>query len=176
MRKLHLTHALLLCLLAFLCRCFPVAAENTHTLGPPALLATSASPALSANKVTTSTDSARTDSVVPRAALLRSALLPGWGQLYNGKPYKAAFFATVSTGLLSIAVAEQLALNNAQTPFESEERAARRNTRILFFALSVTFAALDAYVDAHLADLSSNWSTEMRADGALLTLHVDLLP
>ena len=35
----------------------------------------------------------RSDSLVPRAALLRSAILPGWGQLYNGKPYKALFFA-----------------------------------------------------------------------------------
>lgn len=121
-------------------------------------------------------DSAHADSLSPRAALLRSALLPGWGQLYNGKPYKAAFFAAVSAGFLGVAVAEQIALNDAQSPFESEERAARRNTRILFFALSVTFAALDAYVDAHLADLGANWNAEMRGDGALLTLHVNLPP
>ena len=172
MGKPYPAHVLLFCLLASLGRCFPVAAA----LGPPTLLATSASSPPSESKIAAETDSAGTNSLVPRTALLRSALLPGWGQLYNGKPYKAAFFATVSASLFSIAVAEQLALSNAQTPFESEERAARRNTRILFFALSVTFAALDAYVDAHLADLSSKWSTEMRADGALLTLHVDLPP
>lgn len=117
-------------------------------------------------------DSTRGDSIVPRAALLRSALLPGWGQLYNDKPYKAVFFATVSAGLLGTVVGEQIALSDAQTPLESENRAARRNTRILFLALSFTFAALDAYIDAHLA----NFSTEMHADGALLTLHVDLPP
>lgn len=121
-------------------------------------------------------DSTHSDSLVPRTALLRSTFLPGWGQLYNGKPYKAAFFATVSAGLLASVISEQAALGNAQTPLESEDRAARRNTRILFFALSVTFAGLDAYIDAHLADFNSSWSTQVRADGALLTLHVDLPP
>ena len=47
-----------------------------------------AQPANGASSVET-----RSDSLAPRAALLRSAILPGWGQFYNGKPYKALFFA-----------------------------------------------------------------------------------
>ena len=75
---------------------------------------------------------------------MRSAILPGWGQLYNGKPYKALLFAGAGVTLFSMAAAEQSALDDARSPREHEDRIARRNTRILFFALSVTLASIDA--------------------------------
>ena len=84
------------------------------------------------------------DSLEPRSALMRSAILPGWGQLYNGKPYKALLFAGAGVTLFSMAAAEQSALDDARSPREHEDRIARRNTRILFFALSVTLASIDA--------------------------------
>jgi len=122
------------------------------------------------------TDSTRSDSLAPGTALLRSALLPGWGQLSNRKPYKAAFFAATSAGLLVSVIAEQRALNTLQNPSEYEDRAARRNTRILFFALSITFAALDAYVDAQLANFGAELAAEIRPDGVLLKWTANLSP
>jgi hypothetical protein len=113
---------------------------------------------------------------VPRSALIRSALLPGWGQLYNHKPFKATFFAATSAGLLGASISAQRSLGDALTPLEHEDRAARRNTRLLYFALSVTFSALDAYVDAHLADFAAGEevvSLIPRADGVLLSLHLN---
>ena len=121
-------------------------------------------------------DSTRVDSLqspLPRSVLIRSAVLPGWGQYYNKKPLKALFFAATSAGLLGSVVAEQNSLNDARTPEEHEDRAARRNTRLLFFALSVTFSALDAYVDAHLSDFVAAEkvvSLNLRPGGALLCL------
>jgi len=111
----------------------------------------------------------------PRSALIRSALLPGWGQLYNQKRFKAAFFAATSAGLLGASISAQRSLGDALTPLEHEDRAARRNTRLLYFALSVTFSALDAYVDAHLADFTAGEEAVRltpRADGALLSVHL----
>jgi hypothetical protein len=125
---------------------------------------------------TTTIPTDSTHNLAPGTALLRSALLPGWGQLCNHKPYKAVFFAATSVGLLAAAVAEQRALNTVQNPREHEDRAARRNTRILFFALSVTFAALDAYVDAHLANFDAELTSEIRPDGGLLKLTTNLSP
>ena len=116
----------------------------------------------------------RSDSLAPRAALLRSAILPGWGQLYNGKPYKALFFAGASATLFSMAVAEQIALDDARSPQEHEDRIARRNTRILFFALSATLASIDAYVDAHLAHFADRWDVHTGPDGSRFTLYIDL--
>ena len=96
---------------------------------------------------------------------MRSAILPGWGQLYNGKPYKALLFAGAGVTLFSMAATEQSTLDDARSPQEHEDRIARRNTRILFFALSVTLASIDAYVDAHLARFADRWDVYAGPNG-----------
>jgi len=130
----------------------------------------------------------------PRSALIRSAFLPGWGQLYNHKPFKGLLSAATSTGILGWAISTQRDLNRlskeldrekqAPTPDSNrlktlqtrvENRAGDRNTRVLYFALSVTFSALNAYVDAHLTDFAAGEevvSLIPRADGVLLSLHL----
>lgn len=124
-------------------------------------------------------DSSRVDEALPspRGALLRSALLPGWGQLYNRRPVKAAFFGVSAIGLLGWAGAAQQELNERTDELEDlrrrdsgnhrlplliaarQDQAARRNTRILLLALCSTLAALDAYVDAQLADFAVTQTT-----------------
>ena len=89
--------------------------------------------------------------VNPRSALLRSAVLPGWGQWHNGHPWKAALFAGAASGFLTSALVEVRSLDNATAGAERETRSNRRNTRFLYFGLTVTMAAIDAFVDAHLA-------------------------
>ena len=120
-------------------------------------------------------DSTRADSLTqPRAALLRSAVLPGWGQYYNDRPLKALVFAGASSALLGTVVAEQRAINAAPTPEIHADHAARRNTRLLYFALSVALSAIDAYVDAQLADFEADIGIEMRYYGPLLKLKMVL--
>ncbi|MEW6749942.1 MAG: DUF5683 domain-containing protein [Candidatus Latescibacterota bacterium] len=114
-------------------------------------------------------DSARADSASlpsPRGALLRSAVLPGWGQLYNHRPLKAAFSAAASATLLAATLSEQRSLADATTPAQHEHRAARRNTRLLLYAVSVTFSALDAYVDAHLATFAAEEPSQLQTPAA----------
>ena len=89
--------------------------------------------------------------VNPRSALLRSAVVPGWGQWHNGHPWKAALFAGAASGFLTSALLEVRSLDDATTAAERETRSNRRNTRFLYFGLTVTLAAIDAFVDAHLA-------------------------
>ncbi len=119
----------------------------------------------------------------PHDALLRSAVLPGWGQFYNGHPVKGLFFAAASTTALTSVVVEHRRIRSAPTPEEHQDRTARRNSRLLYFALSVALAAIDAYVDAHLADFGdvpSGLSTgaamqvEMQRDQAWLRLKAPL--
>ena len=119
-------------------------------------------------------DSTRTDSL-PSAhgALLRSAVLPGWGQFYNGRPVKGLFFGAASATALTAVAIEHRRIRSAPTPEEHQDRTARRNGRLLYFALSVALAAIDAYVDAHLADFGavpSGLSVEMWHGRAWLRL------
>ena len=116
-------------------------------------------------------------------ALLRSAVLPGWGQFYNGRPVKGLIFAAASATALTSVVVEHRRIRSAPTPEEHQNRTARRNSRLLYFALSVALAAIDAYVDAHLADFGdvpSGLSTgaaiqvEMQRDQAWLRLKAPL--
>ena len=109
-------------------------------------------------------------------ALLRSAVLPGWGQFYNGHPVKGLFFGAASATALTSVVVEHRRIRSAPTPEEHQDRTARRNSRLLYFALSVALAATDAYVDAHLADFGAEaaMQVEMQRGQAWLRLKAPL--
>lgn len=91
----------------------------------------------------------------PRKALVRSLLLPGWGQYANGRPFKALGFGAAAVVLAGRVVAQQRALGRADRrgapDLELEDLAAGRNTRVLLLLANATLAGIDAYVDAQLA-------------------------
>ena len=109
-------------------------------------------------------------------ALLRSTVLPGWGQFYNGRPVKGLFFGAASATAFTATVVEHRRISSAPTPEAHQDRTARRNSRLLYFALSVALAAIDAYVDAHLADFGAGAVTqvEMQRGKAWLRLKAPL--
>ncbi len=92
------------------------------------------------------------DTLTPRGALIRSSILPGWGQLRNGKRAKAVLFAGAAGGFLSAAILDVRAVRRAVTAEKKEDRVARRNSRFLYFFIAATLAGLDAFVDTHLGD------------------------
>ena len=108
----------------------------------------------------------------PRGALLRSAVYPGWGQLSNGKPYKACVIMAVEAYLAGVALSsDRLARDSgelagaASTPAEIagfERRRARyedrRNAHFWWLGAAVLYSMLDAYVDANLAGVSEGAS------------------
>ena len=120
-------------------------------------------------------DSTRT-AALPSAhgALLRSAVLPGWGQFYNGRPIKGLFCGAASATTLTAVVVEHRRIRSAPTPEEHQDRTARRNSRLLYFALSVALAAIDAYVDAHLADFGTAMQVEMQRGQVWLRLQATM--
>jgi hypothetical protein len=106
-------------------------------------------------------------SVSPKGAVLRSALYPGWGQLSNGKPYKACVVFGVEVYFAGVAV---LAGRRAQDLLDRsrfavseveladlerryEEYIERRNAYLWWLGAAVLYSMLDAYVDAGLADV-----------------------
>lgn len=81
----------------------------------------------------------------PRGALVRSAILPGWGQLYNRKPVKAGSHLLIQAGLFTgVMLQRNRSSGGGLTSLG--------NTLLLGLIGFKLFSIADAYVDAHFAD------------------------
>jgi hypothetical protein len=94
--------------------------------------------------------------------MVRSLLVPGWGQWYNGKRWKAALAFGAEVGLAANAVVQNQYLQRAEDPVTREYHLSNRNTSNWFLAVVVLLSMLDAYVDAHFSDFDespelANW-------------------
>lgn len=96
----------------------------------------------------------------PSGALLRSLAIPGWGQIYNRKYFKAVIVAGGQGVLLGTAVVEWKratdAKNDASLPLATRLEDYRlhtnnRNMLVWLYAAATVVSMLDAYVDAHLS-------------------------
>ncbi len=100
----------------------------------------------------------------PWGAVLRSAVLPGWGQFYNESYFKIPVIWGISAWLLYIWIDNNDSYIKyrqlyANTPIEQYRslRTFYRDQRDLFtiyIALVYVLNLVDAYVDAHLFDFS----------------------
>ena len=96
----------------------------------------------------------------PAGALLRSAAIPGWGQVYNREPLKGVLLATAELGLLAWLVTEHSLASQARDDYrrtgdpayeESYERHSDRRLDLIWYTSAAwLYGMLDAYVDAHL--------------------------
>jgi len=106
----------------------------------------------------------------PTGALVRSFILPGWGQLYVGSYWKAPIFFTGAATLTYFIIQNHLDYADYRDKYNkmsnktSTEALTLRNNREFyrdnrdmsaFYLLGVyALAAVDAYVGAHLFDFS----------------------
>jgi len=102
--------------------------------------------------------------VSPTGAMLRSALLPGWGQLYTDHPIKAVVAAGTAGWVLSSLLGSDSEVHDlvderdgvsdpalrAQLASQIETWRNRRRTWIYWTAVTWLFWVVDAFVDAHL--------------------------
>ena len=116
----------------------------------------------------------------PRFVMLRSLLIPGWGQAYNHAWVKAVGVAGAEVWLGSLIVDDKRALDGLladveglkadSTASEYTEAVNRYNARLdtyvrhqWFFGAVLAYALIDAYVDAHFR----NFDIEFKHDPAL---------
>jgi hypothetical protein len=125
-----------------------------------------------------------TGSTGPRPFLVmaRSAVVPGWGQVYNRQPLKAAL-VVAGEGFLVSKILQELSRQNdaidriAATAPETPERAAaeadeltHRNRKIDWIwwtAAAHLLQMADAYVDAHFRNFDAEFGTDDTREGAL---------
>ncbi len=92
----------------------------------------------------------------PTGAMLRSMIIPGWGQLYNQKPFKALLIGGSEIGLgINIALQHQWA-KRAATENDRAFYLNNRNLSVWYLAALILYSMADAYVDAHLFDFDES--------------------
>ncbi len=110
-----------------------------------------------------------TGTLRPSSAMLRSALLPGWGQLYTGHPFKAAWVAAAGATFVTLTVRADarvgdLAARRSSTPDPADRSAleadieawrVERRRWLVWSATLWIYAVVDAYVDAQLHDFDA---------------------
>ncbi len=87
-----------------------------------------------------------------RTAVIRSSLLPGWGQLYNGQKFKAALVVAGELGLAAAAVVQNQRAVRATSAYERDFYRDDRSRFIWYAAALWLINIMDAYVDAQLYD------------------------
>lgn len=103
----------------------------------------------------------------PTGAMLRSLALPGWGQWYNGKRFKAVVVAGVEVGLVVDAIVQNQLAAASEDFYSREFYRNNRSLAIWWLGAAILYSMADAYVDAHLFDFD---------DSLDLTLGPDLAP
>jgi len=109
----------------------------------------------------------------PTGALIRSAIIPGWGQIYNGSWWKAP----IIWGLYAYYASKWIESNKqykkyedlfVQNPDQNRFKYIRdsyrdyRDSFVVYAAIAYLLNLVDAYVDAHLFDfdVSENYFTK----------------
>lgn len=109
----------------------------------------------------------------PKWAMYRSLVVPGWGQLYNGKIIKAIGFAAAETYFIYCYVyyhkkfkeyarkRREADLNDNEMDFLFYTRRKdfymdQRNAQGWYLALTIILSIMDAYVDAYLINFEKD--------------------
>jgi hypothetical protein len=123
-----------------------------------------------------------TGTIRPGAAMLRSALLPGWGQLSTGHLFKAAWVAAAGATFVTLTVRADNRVSDladrrgsvldpvARSALEADIEAWRVERRrwLVWSATLWIYAVVDAYVDARLHDFDAEeprFQLTLRAPG-----------
>ncbi len=106
---------------------------------------------------------ARSDSshvVTPGGALLRSAILPGWGQIYTGHKVKGVAMIIADATIIGLAIHADTRVKDLAVPggdqLVLEEWRNKRENRILLAVGLILYSMADAFVDAHFHDFDSD--------------------
>ena len=83
----------------------------------------------------------------PTGAMIRSLLVPGWGQFYNGKPIKGTIVAAAEVGSVVAFFVRRDQINSEVRPVG---QAPKRNFYLISSLGIVFYSVVDAFVDAHL--------------------------
>ena len=116
----------------------------------------------------------------PFFVMLRSAIVPGWGQVYNRQPLKA-LLVTAGEGLLTYKILDELRKQNeaidrlaafdpgsveyAQADLDAQTHHNQKIDWIWWAAAAHLLQMADAYVDAHFRNFDAEFGTDETREG-----------
>ncbi len=92
----------------------------------------------------------------PKAAMIRSLIIPGWGQFYNGKWFKGIIIGGTEIGLITDAIIQNQLAVRATDRLEKEFYQENRSLAIWWLGAAILYSITDAFVDAHLHDFDAS--------------------
>lgn len=98
----------------------------------------------------------------PTGAMLRSMFVPGWGQWYNGKRFKAVLIAGGHLGLIADAIVQNQLAVRANDELERAYYQDNRSLAIWWLLGLTLYSMADAYVDAHLFGFDESTDLSLR--------------
>jgi hypothetical protein len=101
----------------------------------------------------------------PTGAMLRSMVVPGWGQWYNEKRLKAAVVMGAELGLVVDAIVQNQLAARSDYDYEREYYRNNRSLAIWWLGAAILYSMADAYVDAHLFDFDERPELTMGPGG-----------
>ena len=112
-----------------------------------------------------SVDTLQATSKSPTTAMIRSLVLPGWGQFYNGKKFKGSLVAAAEVGSVVAFFVRRDQINKEVRPVGEPPK---RNFYLLSSIGIVFYSVVDAFVDAHLDDFDWGELTYRPEDRAVM--------
>ena len=123
----------------------------------------------------------------PTGALLRSAVVPGWGQFYTESYVKAAVIGSLETFLIYQTVyywKRTSKYEDLYTGDTTETRASKyiqfdryrdlRNQHLWFLGITIFYSMFDAYVDAHLKNFKIDLTPDFDSSGEDVAMWLTL--
>ena len=98
----------------------------------------------------TQADTLTAETKSPKGALVRSALIPGWGQWYNENKWKAVLVLGTEMVLIGNVIFQDRMARQSKTTWERDYYLNNRNQFTWWYFGVYLLNLLDAYVDAHL--------------------------
>jgi len=96
----------------------------------------------------------------PWGAVIRSAILPGWGQIYN-EQYAKSVIALAANGLLIYQIHHY---HQRWRDMKNEADRSKRNLFTWYFSLTYILTMVDSYVDAYLFKFDEAMKISYRID------------